>query len=215
MAERRKKFFINRSLQFRYMGFFGLTFVAVSVVIVVNLYFGIWGGVLDAFSDEKMQNDLLTASRLTQYEQARMPGTADSTSVLAFFKQTEKLSQRQQEVFKEILVRTNRKLFPKLWILLFLIGWGSIYLSHKIAGPLHRFHSSMHDLSRGDTTTRVHLRRSDEARFVADEMNQTLEHLDSTFSKFKALLNENDSDLETLKSRLNEELSKIKTSNGD
>src|SRR5574337_629496 len=35
---------------------------------------------------------------------------------------------------------------PRFFLLICLIAWGSIYLSHKIAGPLYRFQVSLEDL---------------------------------------------------------------------
>ena len=69
--ERRHHFFINKPLQLRYM--FTLTLILGVIVLasLVSIYFGIWGGILDAFSDAMIQNDLLTAMRLQGYEEVR------------------------------------------------------------------------------------------------------------------------------------------------
>jgi len=213
MKERRKHFLINKPLQFRYMAFITLTLMAISAVALVSLYIGIWGGVLDSFSDERVRNDLLIASRLTQYEQARIPSEQDNElSPLTFFKQAEKLSLRQQEVFKDILNETNRKLVTKLIILFLFIAWGSIYISHKIAGPLYRFHATLADIKAGNMTVRIHLRKFDEGQPLAKDFNMTIEHLDFIFSQMKNILRENESNPTRMASRLKEELSRIKTS---
>jgi len=212
MKERRKHFFINKPLQLRYMAYTTLTLLTISIIALVSLYIGIWGSVLDSFSDEKIRNDLLIASRLTEYEQARLPSKSDPLSTLSFFKQAEKLSQRQREIFKDILNETNRKLIVKLFLLFFFIAWGSIYLSHKIAGPLYRFHLSLEDVEKGDLTTRVHLRKFDEAQFLADQFNRTMESLDVTFARLKNVVNENESNPKRMVARLKEEFSKIQTS---
>ena len=212
MKERRKHFLINKPLQFRYMGFLILILSLVSGVVIVSLYFGIWGSILDAFSDSKIREDLLMASRLSQYEEARLPAVPPTPSALSFFKQADKLSRRQQEIFKEILDETNRRLISKLLFLLILIAWGSIYLSHKIAGPLYRFYATLGTINNGDLRTRVHLRHSDEAKFVGVRFNQTVENLDFLFSRIKNIIRENESDHGRMTARLKEELAKIKTS---
>lgn len=212
MKERRKHFLVNKPLQLRYMAYISLPFLIISVIGMISLYVGIWGGVLDAFSDERMRNDLLIASRLTEYEQARLPTQEQSPSALSFFKQTQKLSERQREIFKEILDETNRKLTAKFLILLFFIAWGSIYVSHKIAGPLYRFHATLEELDRGNLRTRIQLRRFDEAQFLAERFNRAIENLDFTFARLKNIIRQHESNAEHMTARLKEELSKIRTS---
>ncbi|HXV28670.1 MAG TPA: hypothetical protein VD913_06875 [bacterium] len=212
MVERRKHFLINKPLQFRYMAYITLTLFAISAVVVISLYIGIWGSVLDSFSDEKVRSDFLIASRITQYEQARINVKSEPLSPLSFFKQAEKLSARQREIFKDILNDANRKIIAKLFILLFFIAWGSIYLSHKIAGPFYRFDATLGEIEQGNLQTRIHLRRFDEGQFLADRFNHVIETLDFTFSRFKNIVAENEGNPSRLSARLKEELAKFKTS---
>jgi methyl-accepting chemotaxis protein len=212
MPERRSHFLINKPLQIRYMAYLTMTLLIVSGAIILSLYFGIWGGLLDAFSDVQIRNELLVASRISEYEDARVSSRNVSPTSITFFKQSEKLSQRQQEVFKGILDQTNRELVPKFILLLFLIGWGSIYLSHKVAGPLYRFNKALEDLEKGNFRVRIHLRKFDEGHFLEDRFNQTVEHLDHLFASLKNIVRENESNPERIKNRLKEELAKIQTS---
>ena len=211
MQNRRRHVFINKPLQTRYLFFITFILLTVTSVVILSLYFGIWGGVLDAFSNAAIRDDLLIATRLTQYESARIPQPTTPSS-LTFFKQAEKLSLRQREIFKSILDQTNKRLLTMFFILLGLIAWGSIFLSHKIAGPLYRFDATLKQLDSGDLATRIRLRKFDEAQFLADHFNQTIENLDFTFARLKNIIRENEANPERMKSRLQEELSKIKTS---
>ncbi len=210
---RRKHFVINKPLQFRYMAYLTVTLVAISVVSLLGLYTGIWGGVLDAFSDKKIRDEMLIASRLTQYEEARTGAAAPSQGLtsLSFFKQSEKLSQRQREVFKEILDKSNRDLFLKLLILFIFIAWGSIYVSHKIAGPLYRFSATLNEMTKGNFSVRVHLRKTDEAQFLGDAFNEALISIDRTVSTLKNIVSEHSKNPDRLAERLKEELAKIKS----
>ncbi len=213
MRERRKHFLINKPLQLRYMAYITFTLLTISVIAIASLYIGIWGSVLDSFSDEKVRNDFLVASRLTQYEQARLPSAqAEPLSPLSLFKQSEKLSQRQREIFRDILNETNRKLLTKLLLLLIFIAWGSVYLSHKIAGPLYRFYATLEEMEKGNMTTRIHLRKYDEAQFLAIRFNQTLQHFDSFFAKLKGILREKRLSPGETTSQIQKELDSIKTS---
>ncbi|MFA7000768.1 MAG: hypothetical protein WC352_01295 [Candidatus Omnitrophota bacterium] len=212
MTERRKHFLINKPLQFRYMGYMALMLFSVATAVTLSLYFGIWSGVLDAFSDDQIRNDLLTASRIVEYEKARLTSDHAETAPIAFFRQTEKMSSHQRQVFKNILDQTNRKLMGRFLLLLLLITWASVYLTHKIAGPLYRFHVSLTDLGTGNLTTRIRLRRADEAKAVAQQFNHTAEFLDHFVCRLKNILREHKADPKELTDRLNEELAKLKTS---
>lgn len=212
--ERRRHFFINKPLQLRYM--FTLTLILGVIILtsLVSIYFGIWGGVLDTFSDARIQNDLLTAMRLQDYEEVRTAQvpSEESFSTLSLFRQAERMSQRQQEVFKEILDQTNRNLIGKLLLLFLLLAWGTIFLSHKIAGPLHRFEILLHQIAQGELDLRCQLRKFDEAKSVAQAFNQALESLDTKIAGLKKLVRENEKSPDRLPSLLKEELSKFKTS---
>lgn len=212
MKERRSRFLINKPLQFRFMAYITGALVTVSAVVIISFYFGIWGGILDAFSDAQIREDLLIASRISQYEDARISEHHKVPAALSLFKQAERLSQRQQVVFKNILDGTNKKLIPKFFGLVLLIAWGSVYLSHKIAGPLYRFQVGLEDLEKGNLASRIHLREADEAQFLGAQFNEAAQSLDIVFSRIKHIINENETNPERLKSRLREELSKITTS---
>jgi methyl-accepting chemotaxis protein len=212
MKERRKHFLINKPLQFRYMAYMALTLLVVSIAVTVSLYFGIWSGVLDAFSDEQIRTDLLTASRIVEYEKARLTSHHDDNLPLSFFRQTEKMSAHQREVFKGILDQTNRKLMTRFLLLMILITWASIYLTHKIAGPLYRFHVGLSEIGQGNLTTRIRLRKGDEAQAVAKQFNRTTEYLDHFVCRLKNIIRENKADSKHMTDRLDEELAKVKTS---
>lgn len=212
--ERRRQFLIDKPLQFRYMFTVTLILLTVTLVSAASLYFGIWGNVLNAFSDERIRNDLLTASRLEQYEEARRPAQAveEPLTSLSFFRETERLSQRQRQVFKEILDETNRELVGKILLLLALIALGTIFLSHKIAGPLFRFQRVLSEVAEKNLAVRCQLRKFDEAKSVAYAFNRALESLDKSLSDLKKTLLKNEREPERLLTDLKEELSKFKTS---
>lgn len=209
---RRKHFFINKPMQTRFMIYVTLPMLIITSLIIGALYIGIWGSMLNAFSNEKLRNDLLTASRLTEYEQARAVKTTEDSSILSLFKQTEKLSLRQKEVFKQILDEANQEIIPKFLLLLFFIAWGTIYISHRIVGPLYRFSMTLDEMASGNFRARIHLRNHDEGRSVEKHFNTTLEILDKKFAKLKSIIRENEKNPEDMTAQLKDELSKIKTS---
>jgi methyl-accepting chemotaxis protein len=207
---RRKHFFINKPLQLRFMLAVILPLLLINFVALAGVYFGIWSKVLETFSNEQTLNDLVTASRMVEYEQARHPAAAQDLSALSFFRQTEKLSQRQREIFQGILVETNRSLFWKFLLLLFFLGWGTIFISHKIAGPFFRFSKAFNEMEKGDYRTRVYLRKRDEGHPVAQEFNEAMEKTDHLLSDLKTLSKGKDAGQAAAK--IQEKLSSIQTS---
>jgi len=207
---RRRHFFINKPLQIRFMLTVIIPLFLINLVALAGLYFGIWGKVLETFSNEQTLNDLVTASRMVEYEQARHPALSQDFSSLSFFKQTEKLSQRQREIFKGILDETNQSLAWKFFLILFFLAWGTIFISHRIAGPFFKFSKAFNEIEKGDYRSRVTLRKLDEGRPVAREFNEAMEKTDHLLSNLKTLSQEKNAPQAVAK--IQEKLSTIQTS---
>lgn len=83
------------------------------------------------------------------------------------------------------LDRTPKALFVQIvraygvYILLLGIAVSvvSLFLSHRIAGPLYRFEKSMEEITRGNLSLRIRLRKNDEGQEVAGLMNTMLDTL--------------------------------------
>jgi methyl-accepting chemotaxis protein len=56
-------------------------------------------------------------------------------------------------------------------------GVVTLFVSHKIAGPLYRFKQSFKDLSLGNFTNQVRLRKDDQLHEVATEFNQMINNV--------------------------------------
>lgn len=62
---------------------------------------------------------------------------------------------------------------PPLFLL--LIWWG-IMLSHRFAGPLQRIEKELHKITHsGDYSHRIHLRKNDDVKLIADAINKLLD----------------------------------------
>ena len=120
------------------------------------------------------------------------------------------MGQRQREVFKEILDETNQSLFWKFLLLLFFLAWGTIFISHKIAGPFFRFSKAFNEVEKGDYRSRVTLRKLDEGQPVAQEFNEAMEKTDHLLSSLKTLTQEKDAPQAVAK--IKEKLSTVQTS---
>ncbi len=185
---RRKHFFVQKGLQSRYIIYITATLLIVSLTAAVGIYFGIWGSVLKSFSDEEVRAAMVTASRIHEYDAARRPQSKSmAIPSIRLFKETALLSERQKEILQDILDDTHRRLVIPGILLLLFIGWGSIFLTHKVAGPLFRFSKSFGSVKNGDLSVRINLRKWDETKNVADDFNDMVEYLDQKIARLKTL----------------------------
>lgn len=53
----------------------------------------------------------------------------------------------------------------------------TMYISHKIAGPLFRFEADIREFGKGNLTTRVALRQDDQVSDVAEALNEMAENI--------------------------------------
>ena len=213
LKNQRKHFLIDKPLQFHVMGWTFFILLAVSASVILSLYFGVWSLTLQEFSSENVQNNLQLASRIEDYDAARFNQTAPEESNgprLAFFKDTEKFSERQREMIDEILEKSHRRLISLLLPLLAFIAVSTIYLSHKIAGPLFRFGKSFEQLGAKDLTIRIRLRKYDEAKTLSTVFNQSIKKLDAALGNIKKILREN-RDPSALKNELSKEINEFRT----
>ncbi len=190
IKNRRKHYLINKPLQLRYVLYIIATLLIVSTASLIGTYYGIWASVINAFSEHSVQELVTTAAQIQEYQEARRPPqvATDSLPSLRLFKETALLSDRQKEIIREILDETHQKLTPLGMMLILLIGLGSIFLTHKIVGPLYRLRRSCQDVGAGKLTTRLAFRKFDEAHDVARDFNQMAASLDATVSTIKRIV---------------------------
>lgn len=211
MKNRRKHFLVDKSLQFHYILYIVLTLTLVAGVGIAGSYFGIWGSAIKIFSEESLRDSMLTAAQLTDYERARRPVLKpQEVPSIRNYQDTALLSERQREMIREIMDETTRRMVGLGIFLVLFIGWGSIFLTHKIAGPIFKLKQYLHRVEQGDLTARIQFRKFDEIHKLADDFNATIASLDANIGTMKRIVRESSS--ETASSALKKELSKFKTS---
>ena len=94
------------------------------------------------------------------------------------------------------------------WVACFavLIAALSIFVSHKIAGPVYRFERTAHIIAKGDLTHRIKLRHGDELSDLQDAFNMMTESLRDMVCKDREVIGR----LVTSGARLNEAVKKKK-----
>ena len=211
LKNRRKHFLVDKALQLHYLIYIVLTLGIASAVGLTGNYYGIWASVIKAFSEESLQETLVTSAQINEYQESRRPTDMFlKTPSLRTYRETSLLSERQKEIVRQIMNETTQKTIALSIVLLFFIGWGSIFLTHQIAGPLYKLSMFLDRIKEGDLTSRIHFRKFDEVRYLAGKFNAMVESLDSSVSELKQILRE--SNTEIMKTRLNQKLSKYKTS---
>ena len=78
----------------------------------------------------------------------------------------------------------------------------SIFVSHRIAGPVYRFERSAKVIAEGDLSLRIRLRKGDELQELADAFNQMTESLESIVFNDRKVLKRLEKVLKTLKEKL-------------
>ncbi|MBI4358764.1 MAG: methyl-accepting chemotaxis protein [Candidatus Omnitrophica bacterium] len=207
---RRKRFLVAKGLQLHYVIYIVITLATISAVGMTGSYFGIWASVIKAFSEESLRESLVTAAQINEYEQARRPQLRElPLRSLRLFQETALLSERQKEIIRDIMDETHQRLLGLGALLLVFIGWGSIFLTHKIAGPIFKLGQYFRALGKGDLTVRIKFRKFDEIHYVADQFNEMTEALDARVGKIKRILRQTPP--EVLREELKKELAQFKT----
>lgn len=82
----------------------------------------------------------------------------------------------------------NTTLILRLLIMIPVIVVATIYVSHRVAGPVYRLEKELKGISEGDLSRRIVLREKDDLNKLADEINKVTNQLDSSFSAIKSHL---------------------------
>lgn len=83
------------------------------------------------------------------------------------------------------LVEIGTSMWPALIALVLAAAIFSIYLTHRVAGPLYRFQKSTAELAEGNLALRIKLRRGDELHDLADLANRAVANLDRAMREIR------------------------------
>lgn len=82
----------------------------------------------------------------------------------------------------EIFIKAQKLPLIQLLVFIFVLVFVTIYLSHRVAGPLINLEKSLARVAEGDLTTRLQLRPKDELKDIRDAFNQMMNALHSRVS---------------------------------
>lgn len=82
----------------------------------------------------------------------------------------------------KILLTLHKSVWPPLVVVILLLGTLSIFITHKIVGPLYRVNKVLSEICEGNLGVKVTLRKGDDLQELAEQLN----HLTSELSSFVA-----------------------------
>lgn len=87
------------------------------------------------------------------------------------------IGSAQAFVAAKRILYLHEKFWPALLLSFFAIGCHSLFISHKIAGPLYRFNSVFKAIKEGTVPTPIQLRKGDYLYSEMENINRMLERL--------------------------------------
>jgi len=168
----RKRFFIDRHLQGRYM----LTFLIPMLVMLVFMVFTIL-----ITSHTLMKNTTASMSQTvtdiisTELAYTNAPSEAEYKSIIGKIQNTMALFPEDEQLRQSVIQTTLLVFGLGLLVVIIQIVLLTIYFSHKVAGPLYRLHVAFKDVIEGNYATRIRLRKGDELQKTAALFNEAAE----------------------------------------
>lgn len=180
---KRRNYFINRKFQLKYTLSIVVILAVVMIASGVGIYFGMWGSIIENFSQFRVSQNLETAKRIADYEDARY--RKGDYRLDRIFREAELLSVQQQDALANALRAVNRSLFPKVMVLAVIIFIAGIFISHKIAGPMFRIEKSAEAIRDGDLSVSFKIRKGDEMKEASSALEEMVDSLQADFTRIK------------------------------
>jgi nitrogen fixation/metabolism regulation signal transduction histidine kinase len=198
------------------MGLILLIFILISSSVLFSFYYGLKKVIYDEFSTKNLLTKLKDIDRIAGYEEMRQryqhtsPGNIEDTKMT---KEANMLSRKQEELLNSFLKKMLRETFSYLSILLIIITIGTMFATHKIAGPIYRIKMLLKEAEAGNFNINFKLRSGDRLQDLANCLNNlfdkyriSLKELSSSVSELEIkcrILEEKTNDQNTKKEILN------------
>ncbi len=79
------------------------------------------------------------------------------------------------------------EIFQAHWLFIFFVGIGvsvlAVFLSHRIGGPIYRFKKSVEEITNGNLSFTVIIRKKDEGKELAEGMNRMIDTLNERIGR--------------------------------
>jgi len=77
----------------------------------------------------------------------------------------------------KVMLILHRNIWPAIGAVIILFGAISIFVTHKIAGPLYRLKKSLSMITQGNLDVKVTLRKGDDLKDLAEHVNMLVDEL--------------------------------------
>lgn len=122
---------------------------------------------------------LLTVSLLVLYTMILLAAIFAPYAMALFLD----LPMSQKAEAAEMLLLLHKNIWPGIGLIIVMFGALSIFITHKLAGPVFVLERMAKDITRGDLTVRTRLRKGDDLNDLAQDMNQMADNLESLLLK--------------------------------
>lgn len=68
-------------------------------------------------------------------------------------------------------------------IIITLLSWRALILSHRIAGPIYRLEKELQNIAKGNFSIRIKFRKKDELKSIAEGINTILDEIEKRLEK--------------------------------
>ena len=95
------------------------------------------------------------------------------------------IEEKAQAAMQYIVL--GERLWPAIAISISVLAVISVYITHKLAGPIYRFEKTAKDVIGGDLSVRIRLRKGDDLKELANLLNQLLGNIDKSMMNIKRM----------------------------
>jgi methyl-accepting chemotaxis protein len=177
----RKHFFINKRLQTRYMISMLVPMLILILFIGLVMYYSQYKFLIATTREmSKDINDNIIAINsmyLSDDCERNAKNISEIKGRLALYK------AGQVPFSSSLLKTTYRILFAGLAVVMIELGFLTVFISHKVAGPVYRLSKFAEEVGNGNFNAHIYLRKGDELMDVAMDFNKTSDFLKATFGK--------------------------------
>jgi len=76
-----------------------------------------------------------------------------------------------------MLLALHKSVWPSLGMVIIIMSGISIFITHKIAGPVYRFKKTLAEISAGNLEVKIRLRKNDDLQDLAEDINSVVDEL--------------------------------------
>ena len=68
-------------------------------------------------------------------------------------------------------------------VVVIVLSWRALILSHRLAGPVYRLEKDLQDIAKGNFSIRIKFRKKDELKSIAEGINRILDEMEKRLEK--------------------------------